>query len=121
MSKRILIVEDAGEFRLLLQEVVEAMGYEPVVAERATEGWRIMQKKPVSLILLDLKMPQIMGHNFIKFVRERGIQVPVIVVSGYLKPKVLESLLQYGIRTIISKPFKIQRLTREIGNALSPD
>ena len=120
MSKRILIVEDAGEFRLLLQEVIEAMGYEPVVAERAAAAWRVMQKQPVSLILLDVKMPRVMGHHFIKFLRERGVQVPVIVVSGYLNPKVLESLLHCGIRTIISKPFKIQRLTREIGNVLSP-
>ena len=121
MSKRILIVEDAGEFRLLLREVIEALGYEPVVAERATEAWRLMQRKPVSLILLDLKMPQIMGHNFIKFIRERGVNTPVIVVSGYLQPKVLESLLQHGIRTVISKPFKMQRLTREISNVLAPE
>ena len=120
MSKRVLIVDDAAEFRLLLQEVVEAMGYEAVVAERAPEAWRLMQKKPVSLVLLDLKMPQIMGHNFVKFMREKGVGVPVIVVSGYLKPKVLESLLHQGIRTLVSKPFKMQRLTREIGDVLAP-
>jgi DNA-binding NtrC family response regulator len=118
MAKRVLIVEDSEDFRLLIQEIVEAMGHEVVVAERATEAWRVMQKSPVSLVLLDIKMPKIKGHAFLKYIREKGLQVPVIVVSGYLNPGVMEVLLEYRVRQVISKPFKIQRLTREISQIL---
>lgn len=121
MSKRILIVEDAEDFRRLLQQVVEAMGYDAVPVDRATRAWRVLQEDSIALVLLDIKMPQIRGHDLVKYMRKRGRDVPVIVISGYLNPEILEVLLEHRIRQVIAKPFKFERLTREIHAALEPD
>ena len=118
MSQRILIVEDDRDFRGLLQDLVEALGCEPVPVDRATKAWRVLPEDSIALMLLDIKMPQVKGHELITFMRRRGRDVPIIVVSGYLNPEIVEVLLEHKIRQVITKPFKFQRLAREISEVL---
>ena len=65
-------------------------------------------------------MPQVKGHDFVRYMHKKGKRVPTIVISGYLNPEVVELLLEFQVRKVVTKPFKVQRLTREIGNVLSP-
>ena len=121
MAQRILIVDDTAEFRQLIQEIVEALGHEALVADRATEAWRILQKDSISLILLDIKMPQVKGHDFVRYMHKKGKRVPIIVISGYLNPEIMEVLREFQVRKVVTKPFKFTRLTREITQVLEED
>lgn len=122
MPQRILVVENSLEYRLLLQRVIEGMGYEAQVADRATTAWRLIGAEPAALLLLDIKMPPLHGHEFLKYIRRRGCTTPAIVISGYLTPEVLQQLRGLGVRRIVAKPFKIQRLATEIHEAIGgPD
>lgn len=122
MPQRILVVENSLEYRALLQRVIEGMGYEACIAERATTAWRLISAAPAALVLLDIKMPPLHGHDFVRFIRQRGCAAPVIAISGYLTPEVLQQLQRLGVRRVIAKPFKIQRLANEIHEAIGgPD
>ena len=57
MPKRILIVDNAAEYRDLLRDISVALGYEALIADRATEAWGILQRERISLMLLDIKIP----------------------------------------------------------------
>ena len=118
MSQRILIVEDNTEYRQMLEEIVQALGYRVAAVTRASDAWRVMEEDPVALLLLDIKMPKVRGDDFLKFIRKKGLDTPVIVISGYLTPQVVESLRQSQVRKVIAKPFRVQRLAMEISEAL---
>ena len=118
MAKRILVVENAVEYREMLQEIVQAFGYEAMIADRATEALKILQASEVELVLLDIKMPAVQGDQLARVIRKRGNDVPIIAISGFLTPRVMEVLVSCGVRQVVAKPFKIQRLAQEIEKAL---
>ena len=117
MSQRILIVENSPEYRQMLQEIVQALGFEVEAVDRALEAWRVMERDPVALLLLDIKMPGVRGDDFLRFIRKKGRRTPVIVISGYLTPQVMENLLQHQVG-VIAKPFRVKRLALDISKAL---
>ena len=115
MSQQILIIENDREWHEMLQEIVEAMGYDSHVVNRATEAFKILDNYAISLILLDIKMPVVHGHQFVRYLRKQGKNTPIIVISGYLTPEILEVLLDYKVRKVIAKTqFKVQRLAQDI-------
>jgi len=119
MSKLVLIVENSLEYQQLISEIVAAMGYEVIATDRAAAAWDILQQRDdIALILLDIKMPSVHGHHFMRFMRKRGKNLAVIVISGFLTPEVFESLRASEISTVIVKPFKVRRLTEEIARVL---
>ena len=118
MPKRILIVDNAAEYRDLLRDISVALGYEALIADRATEAWGILQRESISLMLLDTKIPSMHWDDFIRYIRKKGTHVPIIVISGYLTPKVLEVLLENKARKVVTKPFKIKRIASEISNVM---
>ena len=118
MSQRIVIVENSPEYRQVLMDIVQALGYQAEAVDRASEAWRSISRDPASLILLDIKMPAMNGDDFLKFLRSQGEEVPVIAISGYLTPKVMEKLLQNRVQKVITKPFTVQRLARDISEVL---
>ena len=118
MAKQVLIVENSAEFRELLEEIVVGLGYEAIAVDRATTALKTLSDSIVSLILLDVKMPKVHGDDFLRFIRKRGNRVPVVVVSAYLTPEVLERLRDQGVRHVIAKPFKVQRVAQVVTSYL---
>lgn len=107
--KKILVVEDDPSIRTALSHVLEAEGYQVVAASNGRIGMDLLRSdaRP-ALVLLDLMMPVMNGHEFLEEQRNDLLlsQVPVVVVSanasransqgaaGYLrKPVNLEDLL----------------------------
>lgn len=122
MPQKILVLENDRDFRQLLGQVVNGMGYESHIYARATEAWKKLQRDPMALILLDIRMPVVHGDTFLQYIRGHGCQTPVIVVSGYLTPKVFEQLKRHGVHKVIAKPFKVARLAAEIHEVIGdPD
>lgn len=106
----------------MLQQIVDAMGYESSVAGMATEAWRILGSDPVALVLLDIKMPAVHGDLFLRYMREKGCHSEVIAVSGYLTKDTLQNLKQWGVAKIVAKPFKVSRLAADINEVIGdPD
>lgn len=121
MSKRILIVENSAEYRQLLQDIVEGLGYTASVVGRAPDAWREVERRPFDLMLLDIKMPAVYGDQLVRYMSKKEALPPTIVVSGYLTPKVLETLLQCGVRKVLAKPFKVRRLAEAMAAVLGTD
>ena len=119
MKHRILIVANDPRWYQMLGEISEELGYETFQASLVTDAIQILQKNDVSLILLDIKLPGVEGHQFLQLLRKNNMAVPVIVVAGFLTPEVVEALIDARINGIIVKSeFRLQRLAKEIEAAL---
>ena len=119
MTQQILIVENDPNWHQMLDEVSANLGYTTCQAGLAKEALQVLRETDIALILLDIKLPGIKGHQLLQQLRKVKIAVPVIVVAGYLTPEVVEILIDSRIQGIIVKSeFRVQRLADAISTAL---
>ena len=81
--KKILVVDDEDNIRLLYQEVLRDEGYEVALAGNADEALQSIEANPPDLITLDVKMPGMSGIEFLKKLKEDRNDIPVILCSAY--------------------------------------
>lgn len=81
--KRILIVDDEENIRLLYKEEFAEEGYEVAVAASAEEAMAQIETQRPDLITLDIRMPGIDGIEFLRLLREQDRDLPVVIVTAY--------------------------------------
>ena len=120
---KILIIEDEANIRKLISVNLSARGYEVVEAEDAQQGLAILREASPSMILLDIKLPDMSGWQVLKMMSEDPSypQVPVIVITASLGSTNPDFPLHKNenLRKVLKKPISIQELTREINEVLS--
>src|SRR5271157_6214399 len=80
--KRILIVDDEPNVRLVFRTALEATGYLVTEAADGDAALAQLRKLPTDLILLDLKMPVVDGMETLRLLRDAGDETPVVVVTA---------------------------------------
>ena len=78
----------------------------------------ILAQQPVEIILLDLMMPHISGHDILKDVSQRFPELPVIIVTGVNEVETAVHCIQQGAFDYVLKPVEIERLLPSIRRAL---
>jgi len=81
--KKILVVDDEDNIRLLYQEELRDAGYEVSLAENAEEALKKIEEDPPDLITLDVKLPGMSGFDFLKKLKTDQKDIPVILCSAY--------------------------------------
>ncbi len=121
-QKKILIVEDNVLIRELTTAVLKQAGYNIVVAKDGADALMHIGRDHVDLILLDVDLPYIDGHNLLKAVRESGNEVPAIFMSGLPGEEVELKAFEVGAADFIRKPVKnnvllarVQKVLKENG------
>ena len=120
-SKTILSVENDKDVREMIVAIVESLVHTCLEAASAREAIDVLKKNVVDLILLDIHMPGARGNQFLKFIRARGTQVPVIVVSGYLQTEVVKEVTDLDVAAVLSKPIRVKRLAEELQKIFGSD
>ncbi|MEQ9724152.1 response regulator transcription factor [Pseudomonas sp. WHRI 8822A] len=110
---RILIIDDEPQIRRLLDISLRAQGYEVQQAEDGTRGLLSLAQKGADLVLLDIGLPDLDGHQVLRQLREWS-KVPVIMltVRGAETEKV--AALDAGANDYVTKPFGTQELMARI-------
>ena len=83
MSKKILVVDDEKNIRLLLKEELQDEGYDVIMAENGADALEMIQKEVPDLVTLDIKMPGEDGLSILRKIREIEYDLPVIICSAY--------------------------------------
>ena len=81
--KKILVVDDEDNIRLLYQEELRDAGYEVLLAGTAEEALEKIEEDPPDLITLDVKLPGMNGFDFLKILKQKQKDIPVILCSAY--------------------------------------
>ena len=123
-AARLLLVDDRPELLKSLYELVELHGYTQV--ERALGGQAALDalagaetaEDPFDLVLLDLIMPDVSGHDVLQFARDRKLSCKIIVVSGDASFSGVKHALTCGAVDFVKKPYEAGELIATMQNAL---
>lgn len=116
--KRVLIVDDTKNIRLLLTKCLELEGYKVLTAVDGQEALELFRHEEFDLAFLDIKMPQLSGTEVLKKIREQGVTTPVIIITAYATIKNAVECTQLGAVAYLQKPFTSDKV-RSVLNELS--
>ncbi|MEX5366549.1 response regulator [Acinetobacter haemolyticus] len=105
----ILIIDDEPQIRKFLDIALRAQGYQVQVAENGMKGLEILATQGADLLILDLGLPDIEGHEVLAELRQWS-EIPVIVLSARPDENQKVKLLDAGANDYVTKPFSIQEL-----------
>jgi len=109
----ILVVDDDRLVRNTLIGILELNGHTVLPFEDARPALDEVDFSTVSLVVSDLQMPM-PGDEFVKELKQRGIDVPVIILSGALDQDNIDILNSLGVQRIMPKPFKLVELLEAV-------
>ena len=118
-TKTILIIDDDCRNIFALSAVLKAKGYQVVSALSAMEGiTRLKNNKNISVVLLDIMMPDMDGYQAIAVIRssEQISKIPIIAVTAQAMVGDREKSLEAGADNYISKPIDVDALLELLGN-----
>ena len=116
--KNVLVVEDNQLSRDVANAVLKSAGYSVLMAEDGAEALMVLGRERVDLMLLDIDLPFIDGHSLLQAVREKGMDVPAIVISGLPGEEPEVRALEIGAIDFIRKPVKNSVLLARVAKAL---
>lgn len=109
-NPRILVVDDEVDIREGSARILSRMGSETLTASRGEEALAIMETEPVSILLLDLKMPGMDGMEVLHQVRQKYPEVLVIIITGFATVETAIEAMKKGAYDFIPKPFEPEHL-----------
>ena len=120
MIKKVLVVDDDREMLLTLKEGFQKYrdSFTTVLASDGRKAVGILKKGVISLVVTDLKMPEMDGFQLLAFIMEHYLDIPVIIITGYSTPEMEHLARQGGAVGYIAKPFLIENLARQIMTTL---
>jgi len=116
--KKILIIDDETGIRQVLKIHLRGAGYEVDTAGTAAEGLALVTEEH-DLVICDLKLPDMDGLEVIRMLKGRFANLPMIVVSGFIDPDVVDNAVSEGVFEYLMKPFMKEDLLEVINRALS--
>ncbi|MCX8011551.1 MAG: sigma 54-interacting transcriptional regulator, partial [Desulfobacterota bacterium] len=105
-KKRILIVDDEANMGHMLAQILKKEGYETNTAYNGQVALKLIEDNLFDLILCDVRMPVMGGLEFLKQVKEKGLAIPIIMMSAYSTVDLAVEAMKSGAADYISKPFK---------------
>jgi CheY-like chemotaxis protein len=85
--KKILVADDEMSIRLLYSEELKEEGYEVYLASNGREALEVVEKVPLDLVILDIKMPEMSGIEVLRQIKEKNPNMPVLLSSAYSEYK----------------------------------
>ncbi len=116
MAKKILVVDDEQNIRLLLKTIFELEGYDVLLAANGKEALEVLEKEKPALLITDIMMPEMDGWELMKKVRQKvNSSIPIIALTVRSDPMSEKlSREKYGVKTYIIKPFDKKQLIAEV-------
>ena len=115
---KVLIIDDSWIARLKIGEIVKSAGYEVLEAGSGEEGLALVEKENPHVLLLDLLMPGLSGHDVLQALGKQQSVIPVIIISADIQETTRAECLRSGAAAFVNKPPKRDVLLSEIQNAL---
>jgi two-component system KDP operon response regulator KdpE len=114
---RVLIVDDEPPIRKLLRMGLGTQGYDVLEAPNGKAALELLAGKP-DLVILDLGLPDIQGHELLRMIRARNDSVPIVVLSSRGDEAGKVQALDFGADDYVTKPFGMDELLARMRAAL---
>jgi diguanylate cyclase (GGDEF)-like protein/PAS domain S-box-containing protein len=115
---RLLLVDDEPRLLASLYELLRDRGFDLTTAGSGSEAIAHLSRSRFDLVLLDLRLPDIGGHEIMDCMNARGVDAHVIVMSGEVGIDAAIGALKRGAYDYLRKPYSREELMKTVGNAL---
>jgi len=120
MSAEILIIDDNSDIRFILDELIKEAGYKTRLAANFDQALAEVDKKLPDVAIIDVKLDK--GDNdgiqLLNHIKEKNIDIPVIMISGHANIEMAVNSLKSGAFEFIQKPFDKERLLNFVNRAV---
>ena len=120
-QRKILVVDDERNTRLTLEEALEPLGYEVVLAGSGSEALERLLDPGIELVLLDLKMPGVDGLEVLRHAERERPDVKVLVLTAHGTVDSAVESMKHGAADLIQKPFSIEEIRAAVGEWIDPE
>ena len=109
---KILVIDDEPPIRKLLRMGLTAQGYQTLEAPNGKTALELLNQKP-DLVIIDLGLPDIQGHDLLRMIRSRNERVPIVVLSSRGDEAGKVQALDLGADDYVTKAVRNGRTTSE--------
>ncbi|RZA14007.1 MAG: response regulator, partial [Proteobacteria bacterium] len=102
----ILIVDDAPDNQLLFNRILTKLGAKTESAKDGFEGMEMALSDQFDIILMDIQMPRMDGHEATRSLRERGYTKPIIALTAHAMVEERQRAMHVGFDGFLSKPLR---------------
>ncbi len=114
---KVLIIDDEPPIRKLLRMGLSTQGYQTIEATNGKSALEMLSQEP-GLVILDLGLPDIQGHELLRLIRTRNESVPIVVLSSRGDEAGKVQALDLGADDFVTKPFGMDELLARMRAAL---
>ena len=117
----VLVIDDSVTNQVLVEALLGEEGIRVVTVSNAADAYRLIDREPPSLILLDLLMPNITGIDFLKTIKqnERVNTIPVFIVTAANTELYRNQCEVLGVQEFFPKPVDIPLLVKRVKEVLA--
>jgi two-component system cell cycle sensor histidine kinase/response regulator CckA len=121
-GETILVVEDNQALQKALMDGIESLNYRVLAADNGQQALTILEEHAeVALVVSDLIMPDMGGQALFHALRQRGLTLPVVMLSGHPMESEMASLQAQGLAGWLLKPPSMEQLAQLIAQALGQE
>jgi len=113
----ILIVEDDITYGMMLKTWLGKKGFQVTSASSIARAQKLIESGTIELILSDLRLPDKDGIDLLKWLGERNLQIPLIIMTGYADIQSAVQAMKLGACDYIAKPINPDELLKKIEEA----
>lgn len=109
-SKNVLYIEDELDVLENISKLLKKFFNNFYIASSAEEALQIFQKENIDLMLVDIELPKMNGIDFIRLIKQRVKNIPVVIISAYTKTDYLLQSIELNLDKYIVKPLTSRKI-----------
>ena len=116
VAKKVLVVEDDGELGLVLDMILSERKFELDYVNNLLSADEYLQKQQPTVIILDNKLPDGFGVDFISYIKKKYTVIKIIMISGFGSAR--DVALENGADLFFEKPFSLEEFNEALYSLL---
>ena len=103
---KLLFVEDEEDLLQIIEDTLEKLNLNFLTATNGEEALTVLaQNSDIDFVITDINMPVMNGLDMIKLIREREIDVGIVIMSAHTETEYIKKAEEYGVEDYLLKPF----------------
>jgi DNA-binding NtrC family response regulator len=118
LAGQILVVDDEEDFRAVVAEHLEDLGYRAITASDGMEALALVRRRSFDVALVDLKMPGMSGVEVLQALHRLDLGIEVIIVTGHVTSESAADVMTHGAYACLRKPCRLNELENVVAAAM---
>ena len=117
LAKKLLVVEDEGQIGLVLNMILSDRNFDLDSVNNLLDAQEYLEKNNPSVVILDNKLPDGFGVDFISYIKKKYPSIKIIMISGFSTAR--DVALENGADMFLEKPFSMDKVNEAIDTVLA--